>query len=653
MGRIDDLVKGAVRLGRSVRRAVARESARIRSRLAPRGVRFVFDPRYRVPDNELADPARPQKVLDHLDMRGWLGKELVSAPPPLTMRQLLRVHERGYLEALDDPRVLRAVFGDMSLRHDHAAALLRSQRWATSGTVHAARLAMGLSTRRGTPIRFESRKRRNASGGRIVNLGGGLHHAHPGRGAGFCAFNDIAVAIGELRNEGFEGRVLVIDLDLHHGDGTRAFFARDPLVHTYSLHAATWDSSPAVAALDVELGPAVGNETYLRALRSTLPDFFSEAAPQLVFFVAGVDVAHDDRLGAYRLTEDAIFARDRYVFELSGGLPTVMVLAGGYGPDAWRYSARTLLWLLSGEDHPIPTRDELALMHFRRIRRGIAQTTLSTKNDDAVDTDESWSLTDDDLTGGLFGREREPRLLGFYSDYGLELALERYGLADQIRARGYPDFEVAMDSTPTSGQGMRIYADASRREILLELVVSEFYGVSPFKLLCIEWLMLQDPRRKPTPGEHLLPGQKHPGLGALNTVVGMLIMACERLGFDGLTFVPAHFHLAARARRLLKVLDPIDEALFLALASATGPLGIFEASRGIEKGEVVDVRTGEPVVYTPMRMVLPVSAALKEKLESASYAEGVEEAARNLHLELVPSSDAVAPSSPGTPIVPS
>ena len=652
MGRIEDLGAHAIRFGRSFRRALARESARLRSRFLPKNVRFVFDPRYRVPDNELADPARAQKILDHLEMRGWLGKDDVSAPPPLTMRQLLRVHDRAYLEGLDDPRVLSTVFGGMSLTHDHAAALLRAQRWATSGTVHAARLAHGLSTRKGTPRPFDARRSRKARHGPIVNLGGGLHHAHPSRGSGFCAFNDIAVAIGELREEGFDGRVLVIDLDLHHGDGTRAFFANDERVHTYSLHAATWDSSPAVATLDIELGPAVGNDTYLRALRATLPDFFSQAAPQLVFFVAGVDVAHDDLLGGYRLTEEGIFARDRYVFELTGRLPTVMVLAGGYGPEAWRYSARTLLWLLAGEDHPIPTRDELALMRFRRIRRGIARATLSTSND-PIPEDAAFSLTEEDVTGGLFGREREPRLLGFYSDYGLELALERYGFADQMRARGYPDFEVSMDSTPTSGQGMRVYADASRREILLELVVSDFYGVSPYKLLCIEWLLLQDPHRKPTQEEHLLPGQHHPGLGALNIVVGMLIMACERLGFDGLTFVPAHFHLAARGRRLLKVLEPKDEALFLALASATAPLGIFEATRRIEKGDVLDSRTGAKVAYAPMRMVLPVSAALKERLESQTYARGVEEAARDLHLELRAGEEsASAPSSPGTESTP-
>lgn len=650
MGRLDDLGKLATRFALDTRRAFSRELTRVQTRFSPPKIRFVFDPRYRVPENELADPDRGRKILEHLDARGWLSAESVLAPAPLTMRQLLRVHDRAYLERLDDPKAVGAVFGGLQLTRDRAAAFLVAQRWATSGTVHAARAAMGFDTRRGLVSSW--RRLRGGIFGKVVNLGGGLHHAHPDRGAGFCAFNDIAVAIAELREEGFDGRVLVVDLDMHHGDGTRAFFADDDKVHTYSLHATSWDTSPARSALDVELGPAVGDDTYLNALRSTLPAFFSHAAPELVFFVAGVDVAHDDRLGGYRLSADAIAARDRYVFELVGGLPAVMVLAGGYGPEAWRYTARTLLWLLSGEDRPIPTRDEIALMRFRRIKRDITGGKLSIVSTPSSTDGAPFTLTEEDLYGDIFGKERDPKLLGFYSVYGLELAIERYGLADLIRKRGYTHFELAMDTTPTSGQGLRVYGDSSRQEILLELVVTDFYGVAPFKLLSIEWLLLQDPRAKPKPDEALLPGQRYPGLGGLNIVIGMLIMACERLGFDGLTFVPAHFHLAARGRRLLEVLDPADEALFLALASATGSLGSFEASRRIEHGDVVDVETGEPVQYKPMRMVLAVSPALKDKLASPEYARGVEEAARKLSFVLrdsEPSRTAGAPSQPPPP----
>ncbi len=643
MGRIELWASRLRRAGREAQRALAREWSRTKSRLGPPKVRLVFDPRYRVPDNELADPARGQKILDHLDARGWLSPANVLAPPPLTMRQLLRVHDRSYLEGLDDPRGVGAVFGGMTFSAERSAAFLVAQRWATSGTVHAARVAVGLSSGRGAPLERRSPRQPRAPHGPIVNLGGGLHHAHPARGAGFCAFNDVAVAIAELRDGGFTGRVLVVDLDMHHGDGTRAFFANDDDVHTFSMHASSWDTSPARSALDVELGPAVGDETYLATLKRTLPAFFSHAAPQLVFYVAGVDVAHDDRLGGYRLSAEGIAERDRYVFELAGGLPTVMVLAGGYGPEAWRYTARTLLRLLSGEDRPIPTRDEIALMRFRRIRSGLTGGKLSVSGDTPV-PEASFDLTEEDLYGDIFGRDRDPKLLGFYSVYGLELAFERYGLGDQLRKRGYRDFELAMDASPTSGQGLRIYADATRKDILVELVVTDFYGVAPYKLLSIEWLLLQDPRAKPKPGEVLLPGQQHPGLGALDIVVGMLVMACERLTFDGLTFVPAHFHLAARARRILKVLDPEDEALFLALASATGSLGVFEATRRIEHGDVVDEQTGETVQYRPMRMVLPVSKELQARLLGPDYARGVEEAARKLTLSLRDGAETTSPS---------
>ena len=589
----------------------------MRSRLTPQPVRLVFDARYRIPENEAIDPLRARKIIEHLDARGWIGAATVIRPRFVTMRELLRVHDRAYLESLDDPRAVSKVLGGVEVTAAQATAIVEAQRWATSGTLLAATMA------------WKSKGRTV-----IVNLGGGLHHARAHRGSGFCAFNDVAVAIADLRAHGFEDRVLVVDLDLHHGDGTRSFFADDPRVFTYSLHADAWDDSPAVAALDVALGPAVGDTTYLAALKKTLPEFFTKAAPALVFFVAGVDVAHDDRLGGWRLSADAVFERDRFVFELAGALPMVMVLAGGYGPEAWRYTARTLLWLFSQEDLPIATPEERALMRFRKIRRGIQRTNLSRLMRDEGDGD--LRITAEDLYGDLLTKAPDPRLLGFYSPYGLELAFERYGLADHIRAKGYPAFDIALDSSPTSGQGIRVYSDRSHREVLIELVVTEFYGVLPYKLLSIEWLLLQDPNRESSERDPLRPGQRHPGLGGLPLVVGMLVMACERLGFDGLTLVPSHFYLAARARRIMRILDPTEEAFFVSLARAAGEADPVSASRRIERGEVIDLDTLVPVRYRPTRMVLPVSERLTSTLDGAEYAARVEVEARRSRLVAKP-----------------
>ena len=107
-----------------------------------------------------------------------------------------------------------------------------------------------------------------ASGGIAVNLGGGFHHAHRDRGRGFCIFNDVAVAILAQRAHGFRGRILVIDLDLHDGDGTRTIFAADPTVHTYSVHNQNWDDRPAVETTVIPLGPGVDDARYMATLQA-------------------------------------------------------------------------------------------------------------------------------------------------------------------------------------------------------------------------------------------------------------------------------------------------------------------------------------------------------------------------------------------------
>ena len=165
----------------------------------------------------------------------------------------------------------------------------------------------------------------------------------------------------------------------------------------------------------------------------------------------------------------------------------------------------------------------------------------------------------------------------------------------------------------------------------MELVLDEVVLDASARLLSIEWLLLQDPRRRPDPEHPLLPGQKHPGLGCLRIVIGMLVMACERLGFDGVTVVPSHYHVAAQARRLMSFWDPADEAAFIAIGKATQGMNLFQASIAIAEGDVVDV-AGRVVSWKPSRMVLPVSAALRERLDGPGYARAVEDAARAMSL---------------------
>ncbi len=591
--------------------AARRELTRVQNRYGVPRARLVYHAGYRLPEDSLVDGRRGERVLAYLAAARWLDPASILRPPPLRVADLLRVHTADYLSRLDDPAELERLFGGRPRSPDQAARALAAQRWATAGTVHATLRALKHPWIKGP----------------VVNLGGGFHHARRDRGAGFCAFNDVAVALDRARAEGFTGRVLVVDLDAHHGDGTRSIFSDDERVTTFSMHGEAWDSSPALRAIDVDLGPAVGDVTYLKALDEHLPEAFARARPALVFYVAGVDVADGDPLGGFRLTPGAIAERDQRVFARCASLPTVMVLAGGYGPDAWRHTARTLVWLLSGQDRPIRSSDERALSGFRQIRRSLAAEDL--RGPPGVDSEDGFGITEADIFADLVTKAPDPRLLGYYSAYGLEVAFERYGLLEHLRARGYDAPEIVTEPPRPGGggQGVRVYADRSRTETLIELVVDEV-RVEALRMLSIEWLLLQDPRRKPTADEPLLPGQKHPSLGCLRIVVGMLVMACERLGFDGLSLVPAHFHVAAQARRLLRFLDPAAESFFLSLSRATAGSSLAEASLAIAAGRVVDRETGRAVAWKPSRMVLAVSPELLARLDGPAYARAVEDAAR-------------------------
>jgi len=172
-----------------------------------------------------------------------------------------------------------------------------------------------------------------------ANLAGGTHHAFADRGEGFCVLNDVAVAIRVLQGQGAIERALVVDLDVHQGNGTAAIFAADASVFTFSVHGAS--NYPALkqrSSLDVALPDGTGDAEYLAALSAHLPRILDAFRADLVFYVAGVDVVAGDRYGKLALSEEGVRARDRRVVgEVRGrALPLVITLAGGYAPTPVR-----------------------------------------------------------------------------------------------------------------------------------------------------------------------------------------------------------------------------------------------------------------------------------------------------------------------------
>lgn len=187
--------------------------------------------------------------------------------------------------------------------------------------------------------------RRAVEFGAAASLAGGSHHADRDGGAGFCVFNDVAVAALVALEEGLARRIAVIDLDVHHGDGTALIFADDPRVFTASMHCEdNWPRVKPASDLDVGLDKETGDAVYLEHARKLVRDVIDAAKPDLIFYNAGVDPHADDRLGLLSLSDDGLRARDALVADAvkAAGVPIVGVLGGGYSKDAAAIAGRHL-----------------------------------------------------------------------------------------------------------------------------------------------------------------------------------------------------------------------------------------------------------------------------------------------------------------------
>jgi acetoin utilization deacetylase AcuC-like enzyme len=551
------------------------------------------------------DPKRAERVLSFLADEGLVARQDIRVPRRPQVRAFLRVHDADYLERLQRTDEVTRIFGtpvsDLELSN-----IIEMQRMMSGGTIFATKIAV-------------------REGGVVFNLGGGFHHALRDSGMGFCLVNDIAVAIARLRSRGFSDRVLVVDLDMHDGNGTRAIFARDPSVHTYSIHADHWGEPEADEATAIALGDDVEDEVLLGTLLKTLPDVVESVDPSLVIYLAGADPAADDALGNWRLTAAGMLSRDRFVMDLLRGrehpVPVVVVLGGGYGDRSWTYTARFASWSMTGRAIEPPANEELVLRRFRRIWQTLDPAALTSEPDDS-----DWRITEEDLGGIVPEAARETRFLGY----------ERFGIMDQLRARGYKRPVVAMDLDHPLGQNLRIFGDTDRAELLMELRANRnTTNVPGCEVLVVEWLLLQNPRAHFGPYRRPLPGQNHPGLGMLREVFGWLVVVCEKLGLDGIHFTPTSFHVATQSRRSLRFLNPEHEARYRAYRDAVSGLGLAEASQAVAEGGVVDDESGDAIEWEGLPTVLPVSERLQELVYGEEYEARVTEELEKLRFRLV------------------
>jgi len=242
---------------------------------------------------------------------GVLGPDDFLEPEPLDRKTLELVHTPEYLNQLATASLTAAEQRRLGMTWSDAS--WRRSLLTTGGTLLAARVALA----------------RGLSG----NLAGGSHHAFPDHGEGFCALNDVAIAIAQLRVERAIDRALIVDLDVHQGNGSAAIFEEIDEVFTFSMHAErNYPSQKMRSNLDVSLPDGVGDADYLGMLERHLPEVLDRAGADLVFYLAGVDVAAGDRFGKLALSDEGIRLRDRQVIEAvrGRGLPLVITLAGGY-----------------------------------------------------------------------------------------------------------------------------------------------------------------------------------------------------------------------------------------------------------------------------------------------------------------------------------
>jgi acetoin utilization deacetylase AcuC-like enzyme len=256
-------------------------------------------------------------LMEQLLAEGVLKSGDILEPEALDLSELELVHTPGYLAKLAASGLSATEQRRLGL--PWSEALWQRSRLASAGTLLAARAALDQ--------------------GLAGNLAGGTHHAFADHGEGFCVLNDVAIAIRRLQAEHLIERAAVVDLDVHQGNGTAAIFESEAAVFTFSMHGErNYPLAKMRSNLDVPLEDGMGDTDYLDALRRHLPTVLDAADADLVFYLAGVDVAAGDRYGKLALTEEGIRQRDRLVIEAvrGRGLPLCIVLAGGYAPTRAR-----------------------------------------------------------------------------------------------------------------------------------------------------------------------------------------------------------------------------------------------------------------------------------------------------------------------------
>jgi acetoin utilization deacetylase AcuC-like enzyme len=264
-----------------------------------------------LPDGHRFPMAKYSRLRQRVVQQGILAEAQLRPSPAASDQDLLRVHTAEYLE--------RVIEGQLTAREVRrigfpwSPEMVERSRRSVGGTISAVRAA------------FKE--------GCGLNLAGGTHHARPDSGAGFCVFNDVAVAARTAQAESAASRVLLLDCDVHQGDGSAAIFRDDPSVFTFSIHGAkNYPFHKVAGDLDLALDDGTGDDEYMDLLRQGVQRALALSNPDLVIYLSGADPYRKDAFGRLSLSKAGLLARDSWVFNLlaSERLPTATVMGGGY-----------------------------------------------------------------------------------------------------------------------------------------------------------------------------------------------------------------------------------------------------------------------------------------------------------------------------------
>ena len=277
--------------------------------------RFVYSDAYWMVDlGNHVFPAKKYRLIYEKLLHKGAKRENFEAPEPASAEDLLLVHSPKYLKKLKTGRLSQSEVMTMEL--PYSSELLDFSQLMVGGTILATQLAL--------------------EDGLAVHIGGGFHHAFHDHGEGFCILNDVAIALRNTQKSGAFQKGMVVDCDVHQGNGTAEIFATDETVYTFSMH--QMDIYPAKkekSTLDVGFWLNDGDQKYLDSLKSHIPRLYEAFKPDVVFYLAGADPFEKDQLGGLKITADGLKERDKIVIKgaLEVKIPVVILLAGGYAYD--------------------------------------------------------------------------------------------------------------------------------------------------------------------------------------------------------------------------------------------------------------------------------------------------------------------------------